>query len=186
MQTVLIADDESNILKLLDISLKQLGVEVITAENGEIAIEKAIQYKPSLVITDVVMPKKNGFEVCRAIRNIPEISDIPIMILSALGDEYNKISGFEEGADDYIIKPFNIEKLKNRAKELLFRHQSKKISEKKSQVISEIKIDNISTGHTGLDNCLLGGLPKGSNILVIGPIGLGKSSFARKIGRAHV
>ena len=101
MSKILIADDESNILMLLGVMLKEIDAEVITAEDGEIAIQKAKEHQPDLIITDVVMPKKNGFEVCRTIRNTPEIENTPIIILSALGDEYNKITGFEEGADDF-------------------------------------------------------------------------------------
>ena len=103
MTKILIADDEQNILTLLEIMLKDLDAEIISAENGEIAISKAKEFKPDLIISDVVMPKKNGFEVCRVVRNTENISNTPIILLSALGDEYNKLTGFEEGADDYII-----------------------------------------------------------------------------------
>jgi CheY-like chemotaxis protein len=201
MTKILIADDEPNILMLLEIVLKDLDAEIITAENGEIAVEKAKEHKPDLILTDVVMPKMNGFEVCRAVRNIPEIAETPIIILSALGDEYNKITGFDEGADDYIIKPFNVEELKARANSLLIRHSSKQKAKMihiqedtpHEQVVNEaqkkeipkepspetINIDSIATGNADLDKNLYGGLPKGSNILIMGPIGTGKSSFAR-------
>lgn len=206
MTKILIADDEANILMLLEIVLKDLNADIITAENGEIAVQKAKEHNPDLIITDVVMPKMNGFEVCRAVRNIPDIAQTPIIILSALGDEYNKITGFEEGADDYIIKPFNVEELKARAKALLIRHQSREnaeledltpaepeitlpepTSETKAviQPISksdeaELNSDIYKTGIEALDKNLFGGLPKGSNILVTGSIGKGKSSFARQ------
>jgi CheY-like chemotaxis protein len=201
MTKILIADDEANILMLLEIVLKDLNAEIITAENGEVAVQKAKEHKPDLIMTDVVMPKMNGFEVCRAIRSTEEIAETPIIILSALGDEYNKITGFEEGADDYIIKPFNVEELKARATALLLRHSSKqkakmihsdhiqieennqkvtKIEEnKKQESATNIDIDAITTGNAQIDKNLYGGLPKGSNILITGPIGTGKSSFAR-------
>jgi len=184
MSKILIADDESNILMLLGVMLKEIDAEVITAEDGEIAIQKAKEHQPDLIITDVVMPKKNGFEVCRTIRNTPEIENTPIIILSALGDEYNKITGFEEGADDYVIKPFNVEELKNKAKLLLVKYQSKTqgLHTRNSEKIPEtpIKFDCVPTGYNALDKNLFGGLPKGSNILIIGPLGIGKSSFARR------
>jgi len=186
MPKILIADDESNILMLLEIMFKDLDAEVITAENGEIALEKAQKFKPDLVITDVVMPKKNGFEVCRGIRNNPEIADTPIIILSALGDEYNKITGFEEGADDYVTKPFNVEELKARSKALLLRHQSRTQKQPSANAIPEpasIQLEHISTGIKDLDDHLYGGLPKGSNILILGPLGIGKSSFSRRFIR---
>ena len=216
MAIILVADDEANILMLLEIVLKDIADEVITAENGEIAVDKAQEHHPDLIITDVVMPKMNGFEVCRAIRSIEELQDTPIIILSALGDEYNKITGFEEGADDYLIKPFNVEELKSRAKALLLRTQhyknppqetfvetidlfSKDIEEatppfptitikdsdpepKLSPTTPkhlESTTDTVPSGNRELDHQLFGGFPKGSNILLIGPIGSGKSSFAR-------
>ena len=84
MQKILIADDEANILMLLEIMLKDMNAEIISAENGEIALEKAKEHHPDLIITDVVMPKKNGFEFCRELRQHPEFSKTPIIILSAL------------------------------------------------------------------------------------------------------
>jgi CheY-like chemotaxis protein/KaiC/GvpD/RAD55 family RecA-like ATPase len=187
MQKILIADDEANILMLLEIMLKELDVEIISAENGEIALQKAKKYHPDLVITDVVMPKKNGFEVCRELRDLPEFSQIPIIILSALGDEYNKITGFEEGANDYIIKPFNVEELKDRVKALLYRNQCNNtvevVSTDTPNVVrsdsQDLSIDVIPTNIPQLDVNINGGIPRGSNILILGPIGRGKSSFSR-------
>jgi len=189
MTRILIADDEPNILMLTGVLFRDMGFEVHSASNGAEAIQKACEIKPDIVVTDVIMPQKDGFEVCRAIRNHPEICDIPIIILSAMGDEYNKISGFEGGADDYITKPFNIEELKIRVKSMLARHKARKrnlvphkteSSEKILEIDHEIEIEHISTGLELLDNCLFGGVPKGSNILVIGNLGKGKSSFARR------
>ena len=184
MTKILIADDEQNILTLLEIMLKDLDAEIISAENGEIAINKAKEFKPDLIISDVVMPKKNGFEVCRVVRNTENISNTPIILLSALGDEYNKLTGFEEGADDYIIKPFNVEELKARAKTLLIRNTTKKIDSQHTDhnktKSTQRNQNTISTGMPTLDDMLYGGLPKGSNILVTGPQGTGKSSFCRQ------
>tara|TARA_B100001113_G_scaffold346205_1_gene336820 strand:+ start:645 stop:1775 length:1131 start_codon:yes stop_codon:yes gene_type:complete len=188
MQKILIADDEANIIMLLEIMLKDLDAEVISAENGELAIQKAKECQPDLVITDVVMPKKNGFEVCRELRAIPSLAQIPIIILSALGDEYNKITGFEEGANEYMVKPFNIEALKGRVKALLYRndgtHNGEVCPTDQPNVIRSkekaVDISIIPTGFKQLDLNINGGIPRGSNILVVGPIGKGKSSFARK------
>ncbi len=197
MEKILIADDESNILMLLEVMLKELDVDIITAENGEIAIEKATEHKPDLIISDIVMPKKNGFEVCRAVRNTKDIEDIPIILLSALGDEYNKVAGFEEGADDYMIKPFNVEELQQKTRLLLDRYKSKKKSPKilTQETIEEIVVTPAASppqesnqdetavfplGHRGLDAMLYGGLPKGSNILITGSLGTGKSSLSRQ------
>jgi len=183
MPKILIADDEPNILMLLQIMLKDIDAEIICAENGAIAIEKATKLAPDLVITDVIMPQKNGFEVCSAIRNTPKIAQIPIIILSALGDEYNKITGFEEGANDYLIKPFNAEHLRERVNALLFRSapespQSHAKPSPHSEAINSIPV--IPTGCAALDCNLNGGIPRGSNILIVGPLGVGKSSFSRQ------
>lgn len=188
MKKILIADDEANILMLLEIMLRDLDATIISAENGQEAIDKAIKEKPDLIISDVVMPKLNGFEVCKQVRNNPEIENTPIILLSALGDEYNKLTGFDEGANDYIIKPFNVEELKARAKSLLTRFSNKKTSTPKQNEIAPTKKQKTSisretnlteTGNNLLDDHLYGGLPTGSNILIVGPTGSGKSTFCR-------
>lgn len=178
MKKILIADDESNILMLLEIMLRDLDATIISAVNGEEAVNKAILEKPDLIISDVVMPKLNGFEVCKRVRNTPEIEDTPIILLSALGDEYNKLTGFDEGANDYMIKPFNVEELKARAKSLLKRFSAKKKKETQPENVSR-ETNVTETGNTLLDDHLYGGLPKGSNILIVGPTGSGKSTFCR-------
>jgi CheY-like chemotaxis protein/KaiC/GvpD/RAD55 family RecA-like ATPase len=182
MTKILVADDESNILTLLEIILRDVATEIITAENGEMAIQKAFIEKPDLIISDVVMPKKNGFEVCRAVRNHSELNNIPIILLSALGDEYNKLTGFEEGANDYIVKPFNVEDLKNRVNTLLTRYMNEKKAVNRPELHTKVSTDEslISTGISKLDEQLYGGLPLGSNILITGHVGSGKSSFARQ------
>ncbi len=188
---ILIADDEPNILLLTQMLFQDMGFQVVMATNGEEAIQKAISEKPDLVITDVVMPKKSGFEVCRALRAIPELADVPIIILSAMGDEYNKITGFDGGADDYITKPFSVDELKARAKALLVRRQVIPVDKPTDNVEEptpslsgvveqDIPISYVPTGIPVLDRNLNGGLPRGSNILVLGPIGRGKSSFSRE------
>ena len=186
MKKILIADDEANILMLLEIMLRDLDATIISAENGQEAIDKAKEEKPDLIISDVVMPKLNGFEVCKQVRNTPEIEDTPIILLSALGDEYNKLTGFDEGANDYIIKPFNVEELKARAKSLLTRFSNKTKSTTKSTKQSSPEESSVSretniteTGNDLLDEHLYGGLPTGSNILIVGPTGSGKSTFCR-------
>ena len=180
---ILLADDEENIRLLGAKLLRDAGYEVVLAANGEEAISKAISEKPDLVITDIKMPQKTGFEVCKALRSDPVLSRVPILILSALGDEFNKLTGFEGGANDFITKPFRAEELKERISILLERGvkvAQKEAPAKASAGQAEHKLVQIPTGITVLDKMLGGGLPKGSNILLIGPLGRGKSTFTRK------
>ncbi len=185
---ILIADDEPNILMLTSMMLDDLGYKTILANNGAQAIEKALQEFPDMIITDIVMPEKDGFEVCKTLRENKDFADVPIIILSAIGDEFNKITGFEGGADDYITKPFNLDELKSRVETLLMRRQESKVTAaKENKEVSNVKkdeetseIQRISSGIKVLDQLLGGGLPKGSNILLTGPLGTGKSSLGRK------
>jgi len=182
---ILAADDEKDTLDLLSDSLNSAGYQVITASDGDEALKKTLNYKPDLVLLDVNMPKKNGFEVCRNIRENKEIGGTPIIIVSALGDEYNKITGFHEGADDYVTKPVNLEELNARIEVLLFRVQGLKPKVKKEKA-KEAMVEKIPSGSKALDKTLDGGLPKGSNILVVGAVGKGKSSFCRNFIAAGV
>ncbi len=104
---ILIADDEPDILEILSFNLKGEGYEVITAKNGDEAIEKAKQNKPDLIILDVMMPNKNGIEVCNILRSQPEYAATIIIFLTAMSDESTEIKGLETGADDYIAKPIS-------------------------------------------------------------------------------
>lgn len=182
---ILLADDEPNIRLLGEKLLREAGYDVIVAVNGQEAIDKAIAEKPDLVITDIRMPLKTGFEVCKALRNDPMLAGVPIVILSALGDEFNKLTGFEGGANDYIIKPFRAEELKERIA-LLLQRENKKAVEGSVKIMpeeSQTKLEQIPTGSPSLDKALGGGLPKGSNILLLGSLGRGKSTFVRNFIR---
>lgn len=119
--TIMLVEDEPNILRLTSVMLEKEGYVVIPAENGKVGIDKLRSTSPDIVITDLIMPEKNGFEVCRAVRADPGTAKVPILILTAMGDEFNKTAGFEAGADDYLTKPFNINELKMRIKALLRR-----------------------------------------------------------------
>jgi len=108
---ILIVDDEVYILHILDFSLGAEGYEVITAADGEEAIERAKKEKPDLVVLDIMMPKVDGFEACRRLKADPETSPIPVILLTAKGREVDRRMGMEVGADDYIVKPFSPNKL---------------------------------------------------------------------------
>ena len=102
---ILIADDEPDILEILEFNLKNEGYDIITASNGNEAIELAKKYSPSLVILDIMMPGKNGIEVCNYMRSQPQFAKTLIVFLTAMADESTEIKGLETGADDYITKP---------------------------------------------------------------------------------
>lgn len=115
---ILLADDEESIQKLLTYPLKEEGYEVTSAMDGQEALERFGEGRYDLVILDVMMPKVDGVEVCRRIR---ARSEVPIVILTAKGDEADKIEGLEVGADDYITKPFSLAEFKSRVKAALRR-----------------------------------------------------------------
>jgi two-component system alkaline phosphatase synthesis response regulator PhoP len=102
---VLIADDEPDILEILKYNLEKEGYQVITAKNGDEALDKARQFLPELIILDMMMPKKNGMEVCELLRAQQAFKDTLIMFLTALSDEATQLKGFSTGADDYVSKP---------------------------------------------------------------------------------
>lgn len=104
---ILIADDEPDILEIIQYNLQAEGYEVITAKNGNTAIELAKKHQPDLIILDIMMPGKNGIEVCNILRLQPSFNDTLIIFLSALSDEGTEIKGLETGADDYLTKPIS-------------------------------------------------------------------------------
>lgn len=105
--TVLVADDEPDILEIISFNLESEGYDILTATNGNEAIEKAKIHRPALIILDVMMPGKNGFEVCKLLRINPDFKDTIIIFLTALNDDSTEIKGLENGGDDYINKPIS-------------------------------------------------------------------------------
>ena len=102
---VLIADDEPDILEILKYNLEKETYQVITAKDGDEALDKARHFQPDLIILDMMMPRKNGMEVCEILRAQPVFKDTLIMFLTALSDEATQLKGFSTGADDYVSKP---------------------------------------------------------------------------------
>ncbi len=119
--TVLLVDDEPDIIEIVRYNLMVEGYRVKTAENGLEAVSKAKKFKPQLILLDVMMPKMDGMEACRRIREIPELSKTVIAFLTARGEDYSQLSGFDAGADDYITKPIKPKVLISRVKALLRR-----------------------------------------------------------------
>jgi DNA-binding response OmpR family regulator len=116
---ILVVDDEVYILHILDFSLGAEGFEVITANNGELAIEKAKQEKPDLIVLDIMMPVLDGYETCRRLKREAETKGIPVVLLTAKGRDVDKRLGYEVGAVDYIVKPFSPNRLIERIQEIL-------------------------------------------------------------------
>lgn len=108
---VLIADDEINILTMVEARLRAHGYEVVTAESGEGALQKLKEDRPELIILDIMMPPPNGYQLCRQLKDDPQYKEIPIILLTAKSTESDKFWGFESGADAYITKPYNSEEL---------------------------------------------------------------------------
>ena len=137
---ILVVDDEKLIVKGIRFSLEQDGYDVTCAYDGEEALEDAKQTVYDIILLDLMLPKLSGLEVCQQIR---EFSSVPIIMLTAKGEDMDKIMGLEDGADDYITKPFNILELKARIKAILRR--SKRMAEEKPQSrvveISGLKMD---------------------------------------------
>ena len=122
MPKILIADDEPHIRILLEQTLEELedeGVELIIVGNGADALDSIREEKPELVFLDVMMPKMNGFDVCKTVKSEPETKDIYIIMLTAKGQEFDKQKGEEVGANIYMTKPFNPDEIVEKAREVL-------------------------------------------------------------------
>ena len=118
---ILLVDDEPDILEIISYNLTAQGYTVFTTNNGQKAIKKAKKEKPHLIILDVMMPEMDGIEACEQIRKIPELENTLITFLTARGEDYSKLAGFEAGADDYITKPIRPKVLVSKIKSLLRR-----------------------------------------------------------------
>ena len=116
---ILVVDDEEHIRKILKFKLEKHGYSVITAENGEIALQIIRRESPDLIILDLMMPKMDGFEVCKRIRRNFQTAQIPIIMLTAKSDMADKIKGLGGGANDYLIKPYSNDELLLRVKNVL-------------------------------------------------------------------
>ena len=139
--TILAVDDEVHILELISFNLKVAGYHVVTALTGEEALKRCEVERPSLVLLDIMLPGIDGLEVCRRLKGDRMTSNIPIIMLTARGDEVDKILGLELGADDYITKPFSVRELAARVKSLLRRVAPQQESEPQTLRSGDIMID---------------------------------------------
>jgi len=137
---ILVVDDEADILEFLSYNLTKEGAKVYTANNGLEAIDIAKKKKPDLILLDVMMPEMDGVETCLQLRNLPETRDMIIAFLTARGEDYSQIAGFEAGADDYIPKPIKPRVLISRLRALLRRKEGSSYSDNPVELKS-LKID---------------------------------------------
>ena len=131
-EKILVVDDEEHIAELISYNLTSNGYKVITANNGNDAVKLAVEEKPNLILLDLMIPGKDGYDVCKEVRSNNEIRNTPIIMLTAKSEELDKILGLELGADDYITKPFSVRELLARVKAVLRRFS---ISEPESNIL---------------------------------------------------
>ncbi|MFA5276335.1 MAG: response regulator, partial [Candidatus Omnitrophota bacterium] len=127
---ILVVDDEKELVKLVTFNLSIAGYNVLSAKNGIEALEISEQENPDLIILDIMLPRIDGWEVCRRLRQNPHTTHIPIIILSALSEVNDKLKGFDLGIDDYVTKPFSPRELVVRVKRVLARSENKTLAPK--------------------------------------------------------
>ncbi|MFQ5541187.1 MAG: response regulator [Candidatus Binatia bacterium] len=206
---IFIAEDDQHFCELYQMALGIEGYNVLCAYNGKDALEKIPGEAPDLIILDVVMPEMTGLEVCRRLRELPDFALTPIIMLTALATDDDKIKGYNVGADDYLTKPFPLRVLKAKVRSLIERRDARKavparpaikvavpqsttsreVIREQSPVNAEASADfpanptanvrSIGPGEDLFNGLFGGGIPQGSNILLIGKMGSGKSSFSR-------
>src|SRR5215469_7798286 len=160
MRKVLVVDDEPVLVETIAYNLEQAGYEVATAADGASALEAAQRERPDLVILDIMLPEMDGLEVCRLLRREHSTATTPIMMLTAKGEEIDKVVGLEVGADDYVTKPFGRRELLARVRALLRRSDYPS-----SHVVDnnqESKVKREQNGETRL--------PTGERELLAGPL----------------
>lgn len=142
-QKVLVIEDDEDIQRLLALNLRTAGFDVLRASRGNDGLELARRERPSVILLDVMLPDISGVEVCRLIRRDPSLAGCAILIVSARGEEVDRVVGFELGADDYVVKPFSVRELMLRVKALLTRSRggsSSGVKEEPRQ-IGSIRLD---------------------------------------------
>jgi two-component system alkaline phosphatase synthesis response regulator PhoP len=150
---ILLVDDEPDILEFLGYNLRKEGYEVHTSHNGKDGLAKALEVMPHLIVLDVMMPEMDGIETCKEIRQLPILKNTIVIFLTARGEDYSQIAGFEAGADDYVTKPVKPRVLVSRVKALLRRYKEEPGKESGNIVnLNEFTIDRekyvvIKKGH---------------------------------------
>ncbi|MFT3914052.1 MAG: response regulator [Anaeromyxobacteraceae bacterium] len=141
MTSVLLVDDERDLLSLLDFNLRAAGFETALATTGEQALAQVRRRVPDLVLLDLMLPDVPGTEVCRQLKADPRTKHVPVVMLTAKGEEVDRVVGFELGADDYVTKPFSVRELILRLKALLRRAGPSRASERPPEQVGPIRVD---------------------------------------------
>lgn len=140
MKKILIIEDELNIFELIKFNLEAQGFEVEGAYDGATAVEKIVEIRPDLIILDLMLPGKDGLTICREIRADKNLAYIPVIMLTAKSEEFDKVLGLEMGADDYMTKPFSVKELYARVKAVLRRTEMIKSSDTEEITVGSLRI----------------------------------------------
>ena len=141
MTSVLLVDDERDLLSLLDFNLRAAGFETALATTGEQALSQARRRVPDVVVLDLMLPDLSGTEVCRQLKADPRTRHVPVVMLTAKGDEVDRVVGFEVGADDYVTKPFSVRELVLRLRAVLRRAGGARPAERPPEAVGPIRVD---------------------------------------------
>lgn len=144
MKTVLVVDDENDIVQLIRYNLEREGFRVESATTGDGALVKATEVRPDVILLDIMLPGKDGYEVIKALNQNERTMDIPVIFLTAKSAEFDEVLGLELGADDYIVKPISPRKLVSRIRAVLRRYEGVKSEEGKSIDFGKVVIDRES------------------------------------------
>ncbi|HEY6003808.1 MAG TPA: response regulator [Anaeromyxobacter sp.] len=141
MTSVLVVDDERDLLSAVDFNLRAAGFETLLATTGEQALAQIRRRIPDLVLLDLMLPDMSGTEVCRRIKSDPRTKHVPVMMLTAKGEEVDRVVGFEIGADDYVTKPFSVRELVLRVRAVLRRSGPGRAPERPPDMVGPIRVD---------------------------------------------
>lgn len=142
MSEILVVDDDRDVAQSIELSLRRRGFRVTLAHSGVEALKTLRRYRPDIVILDILMPGMSGLDVCRHLRTDPNTLDLPIIFLTARGQEQDRIEGLRAGADDYLSKPFNLEELILRVKAVLRRAKDTPVQEQPAELVAgDLRLD---------------------------------------------
>ena len=141
---ILVIEDEPDLAQTLCYNLKKAGYEAMSENTGGAGLARAMSFDPDLILLDLMLPDTSGFEVCKALKAIPQTARAPVVMLTARGEEIDRVMGFEVGADDYVLKPFSVRELLLRIAVIIKRNSSAEESEEAPIVFGPLKINKVS------------------------------------------